>query len=432
MRVRKAARRHGTKVIVANSRPGTLDANATAAIRYAPGAGEAALNALATAVASPSADLTDLAARAGADVATLRDAAAALSGLDGPVVVLWGERLSHGDRGKQAVAALLALARGLGLGDVEGSGLIEVPAGTNGRGLREVGCVPNMRPGFAEPTIETPGKSAAEIAAALGDELTTLVLVGTDPLRNYTDRAAWEGALDRATNVIAFSDFVNETVDQHANVVFPAESYAEKDGTVTHPDGRVQRLRQAIARPGEVRPQRVVLLDIISALLDQQLQIHSSAMLTAQAFAAIPFYGGLTLEEIGGQGVRWPEREAAAKLDAPELPDEPLETPPPLGDGLRLGTTPTLWSGRVTEHAPTLRFLAPRQRAEISAADAERLGIQPGDQVEVSSNGTTVRAIAALRARLAPGSVFLLEGTSEDNANALTNGTPPAVEVRKA
>jgi NADH-quinone oxidoreductase subunit G len=434
LRVRKAARRHATKVVVANSRPGTLDANADTAIRYAPGAGEAALVALTTALADPSADLSDLASRAGADVAALRDAAATLADAGGPIVVLWGERLSHGDRGRHAVSALLALAKRLDVAHIDGAGLIEVPIGSNGRGLREVGCLPNMRPGF-EPTLEGDGMSAPQIAEALGDELTTLILFGADPLRDYPDSATWEVGLDRATNVIAFADFLNPGLEEHATVVFPAEAYAEKDGTVTHPDGRVQRLRQAIKRPGEVRPQRVVLLEIISALLEQPLEIGSSAMLTAQCFAAVPFYSGLTLEEIGGRGVRWPEREAAAKLDAPELPDEPLETPPaPVReDGrLTLGTTPSLWSSRVTEHSPTLRFLAPHQRAELSAADAERLGIASGDEVEVAHNGTRVRAEAALRSRVAPGSVFLIEGTSADNANAFTNGRPLTVEVRKA
>ena len=297
--------------------------------------------------------------------------------------------------------------------------------------------MPNMRPGFAEPTIETPGKSAPEIAAALGDELTTLVLFGADPLRNYPDREAWEGALDRATNVIAFADFLNESVDAHANVVFPAESYAEKDGTVTHPDGRVQRLRQSIARPGEVRPQRIVLLDIISALLDQPLADRARRRCCSeQVFAAVPFYAGLTLEEIGGQGVRWQERDAASALDAPELPDGELETPPELdgGDGrFTLGTVPSLWGGRVTEHAPTLRFLSPHQRAEISAEDAERLGIAPGDAGRGRARtARRVRATAALRARLRARHVFLIEGTSQDNANALSNGKPLTVEVRKA
>jgi NADH-quinone oxidoreductase subunit G len=437
LRVRKAARRSGTKVVVAGSRPGTLDANAAASVRYAPGAAEATLAALATAVADPNADLTDLASRAGADAADLHAAADALTGAEGPIVVIWGERISHGDRGHHAVAALLALARRLNLAGTDGSGLLEVPVGPNGRGLREVGCLPNTGPGLAEPAIEAPGRSAPEIAAAMGDELTTLVLYGADPLREYPGSDGWERALDGATSVIAFADFMNPTLEQHANVVFPAEAYAEKEGTVTHPDGRVQRLRQSVARPGEVRAQHTVLLDLISELTGQPLQIASSAMLSEQVFAAVPFYAGLTLEEIGGRGVRWPERDAAAKLDAPDLlPEAPLELPPPLSvqDGaFLLGTVPSLWGGRVTEHAPALRFLAPHQRAEISAEDGARLGIEPGDPVEVSHDGTSVRAIAALRSRLRPGAVFLLEGTSEDNANLLvTNGKPVPVEVRKA
>ena len=79
-----------------------------------------------------------------------------------------------------------------------------------------------------------------------------------------------------------------------------------------------------------------------------------------------------------------------------------------------------------------LRFLAPMQRAELSAADARERGIAPGDEVEVAINGTSVKATAALREAMAPGSVFLIEGTSQDNANALTNGEPRTVEVRKA
>src|SRR4051812_21186141 len=126
LRVRKAARRSGTKVIVANSRPGTLDPNAASVIHYAPGAAEAALAALVTAIADPHRDLSDLTARTGTDASSFQAAAAALRDADGPVVVLWGERLSHGERGKQAVAALIQLARRLGLADIDGSGLIEV------------------------------------------------------------------------------------------------------------------------------------------------------------------------------------------------------------------------------------------------------------------------------------------------------------------
>jgi NADH-quinone oxidoreductase subunit G len=145
----------------------------------------------------------------------------------------------------------------------------------------------------------------------------------------------------------------------------------------------------------------------------------------------IPFYRGLTVDEIGGRGVRWQDRDAAGQLPQTPLPDTSLETPPELPDGLRLGTVPSLWASRETEHARALRFLAPTQRAEISPRDAERLGVRPGDRVEVAVNGTSVSAIAALRSAVPTGSVFLIEGTSEDNATALSNGRPRVVELRK-
>ncbi|HYH59016.1 MAG TPA: molybdopterin dinucleotide binding domain-containing protein, partial [Thermoleophilaceae bacterium] len=80
--------------------------------------------------------------------------------------------------------------------------------------------------------------------------------------------------------------------------------------------------------------------------------------------------------------------------------------------------------GRETRHALALRFLEPRQQAELSAEDARRLGIRPGDEVEVAMNGTSVRAVARLRQAVQPGTVFLLEGSDLD-AGAV-------VEVRKA
>ncbi len=429
LRVRKAVRQHGARLVVATSRPSSLDANAVAVVRFAPGAGEAALGALAAALpgAGPG-DVDGPARRAGAPAEAVRGAAEVLGAAES-VVVLWGERLSHGSRGPQGVAALLALVRSLGVAGQEGSGLIEIPSSTNGRGLREVGCLPNLAPGLTDAAPE--GLPAADMAAAIGESVSALVLLQADPLRTHPDRQAWAAALDRATFVVAFSDFLDEGVLEHADVVFPAPSYAEKEGTITHPDGRLQRLRQSIGTVGEVRPQWGVLVELISALKDAPPELLSSSMATEQMVAAVPFYAGVTLAEIGGRGVRWQDREAALALTAEDLPDAALEAAPELGDGLRLGTVPSLWNGKVTEHAPVLSFLAPKQRAELSADDARRLEVSPGDVVEVATGGTSVRAVAALRDAVAPGSVFLIEGTSTDNATALTNGKPRTVEITK-
>jgi len=237
--------------------------------------------------------------------------------------------------------------------------------------------------------------------------------------------------VDDAGFVLAFSDFRNETVERSADVVLPAEAYAEKEGTVTHPDGRLQRLRQAVGRPDGVRAQTEVLLELVSRLSGTRFEAPP-AQLTHLVMDAVPFYRGLTLDRIGGRGLRWQETDAAGRLPQAPLPDRELARPPEPPEGLRLGTGPSLWASVETDHAASLRFLAPRQEAQLSPEDAERLGVAPGDEVEVAVNGTGVRARAALRSNVPAGSVFLIEGTREDNANALTDGGPRTVEVRKA
>jgi predicted molibdopterin-dependent oxidoreductase YjgC len=87
--------------------------------------------------------------------------------------------------------------------------------------------------------------------------------------------------------------------------------------------------------------------------------------------------------------------------------------------GLRLGTYRDLWAAEVTERSPALRFLMPGQTLEVSLADSERLGISQGDDVDVRSNGHSVRARVAVRERVRPGTGFLIEGLAEQNANVL-------------
>jgi NADH dehydrogenase/NADH:ubiquinone oxidoreductase subunit G len=117
--------------------------------------------------------------------------------------------------------------------------------------------------------------------------------------------------MERASTVIAHATLLSAGVLEHANVVFPAESYAEKEGTVTHPDGRLQRVRQAVARAGSTRPGRQVLVELCEQL-GFEAQVRDEHAASQLLFDAVPFYSGLTLEQIGGRGVRWQEREAVA------------------------------------------------------------------------------------------------------------------------
>jgi NADH-quinone oxidoreductase subunit G len=164
----------------------------------------------------------------------------------------------------------------------------------------------------------TSPRDAREIAEGLADgELSALYLLHADPLRDLPHRELWERALAGASTVVAHSSFLTDGIREHADVVFPAEAYAEKEGTITHADGRLQRLRPAVAHPGSTRAEWSVIVEIANRLgLD--LEALTSAMASAQLFAAVPFYAGLTLEEIGGKGVRWQDRESATAYPARE------------------------------------------------------------------------------------------------------------------
>ena len=175
-------------------------------------------------------------------------------------------------------------------------------------------------------------------------------------------------------------------------------------------------MRAGVPNPGRARQTWEVLVELC-ALLGDETGIDSTKEALAAITSEVPFYGGITVEEIGGLGVRWQERAAAASL--PEAPRESARDSVETvieGDedgGLRVGAYRDLWAAEVTDRSPALRFLAPDQTIEVAPHDAERLGISSGDEVDIRSNGTSVRARVAIRERVRPGSGFLIEGLGD-------------------
>jgi NADH-quinone oxidoreductase subunit G len=431
LRIRKAIRRNSAKLAVASEGPTALDGGAETVFRYPPGGATSFLFGLAGALRG-----AEDAPEAGV-AGVLRDAER--------VVVVWGDRIGREDRA--TVKALLDVTATLDLAGKGGSGLLEVPELTNARGLREVGCLPDAGPGL---TATAAGRETESIRTALeSGELKTLLLFGADPLRDFPDTEAWKNALAKADHVVAFSTFETATTAM-ADVVFPLETHAEKDGTVTHPDGRLQRVRASASRPGDIRPNWGVLAEL-SLALGHDTGVSSQPSAFAALAGAVPFYAGITDSDIGGRGIRWQEGggpAGAASADAARRDAESVsanasgasgtvsgESAPTDLSGsagsFALSTYRDLWAGPITELNPPLRFLAPQQRVELSVSDAERLGLKAGDDVTVSRDGSSVRARVAIRERVPEGTCFMLEGIAEGNANALLNGAPVSVQIEK-
>jgi NADH-quinone oxidoreductase subunit G len=418
LRIRKAVRRSQAKLLVASERPTALDGGAHETVRYGPGDAASFLGALAGALGAEGFDSDGpFADEAGSMAEILRDAP--------DQVIVWGERLW---RSPEAVRALHACMHALDMQKRIGPGLLEVPEESNTRGLREVGCLPGAGPGLVPGEA---GSGSAEIKDGLAEhQIGAMLLVNADPVRNYPDTEGWRQALS-GSFVVAIASFEDESTRQ-ANIVIPAETYAEKEGTVTHPEGRLQRLRRNVPLPeGMIAGWRF--LDAVAAELGVGLDAEAPADVFEAITGEVPFYEGLTYEEIGGTGVRWGDRNqgqgwtpAAVEATPTRSDDRPGDA-----DGLVLGTYRDLWANEVTRRNPALRFLAPSQKLELAAGDAESLELAHGDEVTVSVNGHSVDATVAVRERMRAGAAFLIEGTEEANGNVLTNGVPPRIRVVK-
>jgi NADH-quinone oxidoreductase subunit G len=437
LRIRKGVRRNGVQLAIASARPSALERNAKQIVRHAPG-GEAQCLAELEAALRPGEERRDTGEEIGALADLLRD-----GGED--VVIVWSERIA------KAAGILYKIAEHLGLADHDGAGLLEIPSGANGRGLREAGVIPDAGPGF--DLLDNAGRDATEIAeAAAAGELTALYLVQTDPIRDQPNRRRWEQALHSAALVVAHASVLTDGLREHANVIFPAESHAEKEGTLVHPDGRLQRMRIAIARPGDVQAGWAVIAEL-ARRAGHDFGVHRSEDAFEQLVAAVPFYQGLTIDELEGHGVRWPERDEADRVMSGKL-SVSVTVEGTRGDAatsngaLRLGTYRPFWASPEAEISPSLQYLIPGQQVELSPEDARRLGIADGDEVHVAQvddsrvtqsgeagsragderEGTRLSAKATIRSGVVSGTAFLATGIRTDSANELTE---PTIEVSK-
>ena len=426
LRIRKGIRRHGTKLIVASARPTALDPSAVAALRFAPGSGEAFLVALDAALSGDEGNLGGAASAAGSNGTAIREFADALRAAGEEIVIVYGERALRGQAGR----ALLNIAARLNLGGIAGAGLLELPLTPNGRGVREAGFAPGHGPGYAAP--DAPGHDALGIAEGLASgDLHTIWLHNADPLRTHPNRRLWDEALGTAQTVIAVDSVLTDSIREHADVVFPAEAYPEKEGTLVHPDGRVQRLppgdrprsrtsgcpwlRRASAVAGHLRrlecarPQRGRVPDrragVGRAVRRRAVLRRPHARRDRRPRRALAGAPRVRLARLGARQARDPRRRTGRRRTG------------------RFASAPGARCGRrgrrrladpaLRPRAPTAELLArrrrgaghPRRRSRARGARTERL-CRPAPSC----------------ARRSPGTVFLAEATEENPANVLAAG----------
>jgi anaerobic selenocysteine-containing dehydrogenase len=210
--------------------------------------------------------------------------------------------------------------------------------------------------------------------------------------------------------VIAIAMF-SEPLREWVDLVLPATSYLERDGTTMNLEGRLQRQRRTVLAPC---PDETAWLSKLAERFDVALSPYPTVLFEEVAATCYP---GRSLAQIGEQGVL-PERAPRPSVATP------LPEPARAASGFRLLRFTPLFSGPVVDRVPELQFQRPAAEVELARADAARLGVASGDTVRVSHNGTSVELRAHLSRTLAEGVVRI----ADEHAGALEQ----SVEVTRA
>ena len=377
--------------------------------------------------------------------------AARLYGQAGKATILYAMGITQHTTGTDNVTSVANLAMLTGNVGRESTGVNPLRGQNNVQGACDLGGLPNVYPGYQPVTDEATrtkftrawgyapppqvGLTVTEMVDAAGDGIRGLYIMAENSLLSDPDINHVRAAFERFEFLVVQDIFLTETA-QMADVVLPGASFAEKDGTFTNTERRVQRVRKAVDPPGEARADWEILCELGKRL--QGWEYGSPAEIMEEIAALTPIYGGITYERLGGRGLQWP----CPSLDHPGTPylhkDRfargkgrfvPAEYRPPAEEPdddypLLLTTGRVLFhyhTGTMTRRSPTLTDQVNEAFVEIHPDDAARLGVASGDRVQVRSRRGEVELAAHVVETVPPGVVFMPFHFAEAPANALTH-----------
>ncbi len=364
--------------------------------------------------------------------------------------IVYGNGLTQQGNGTQSVLALVNLALLTGrIG--QGGGIYALQRENNAQGACDMGVLPDFLPGYqsiAEISarhkfeerwgVSLPAEAGATalemIQQAKQGDIRAMYIVGENPALSFPHPSQVREALASLDFLVVQDMFLTETA-QLATVILPAASFAEKEGTFTNLERRVQRIRKAIEPPGDSRPDWQIVMQLASTM-DYPMQHSSPQQVMDEIRELVPLYQGMDYASLETAGAYWPawdgDRQGMRRLYQEEFPRQfgrfsPVEyvpQPEPSGDGypFRLLTGTILYhfgSGARSSRAPRLKKIAPQAFVEISEADAEHLGIAEDEVVKVISPQGEIVITAKVTDRLPPGTLFMPLSFPESHVNEL-------------
>lgn len=480
LRIKKAVMRNDCKLIVAEPRHIRLCYYADKWLRHRPGTDVALINGMMNVIIEEGladeefisertegyGELKKLVASytpekveeiTGVEAGLIREAARTFATAESAAIV-YAMGITQHTTGTDNVVTLANLCMLTGNIGKEGAGVNPLRGQNNVQGACDMGALPNVftayrpvtdgevRGKFAEawgtPSLPPEvGLSATEMMdAVLAGKLKAMYIVGENPMMSDPNIAHARKALEKIDFLVVQDIFMTETA-QLADVVLPSASFAEKEGTFSATDRRVQRVRKAVEPPGEAKTDLEITALVASAMgYDMGSTIAADVM--DEIARLTPSYGGISHARLDGlpdgEALHWP-------CPDPEHPGTPIlhvkyfvrgkgwfcpvEYVPPAESPddeypLVLTTGRVLWqyhTGTMTRKVAGINEIDPKAFVWISPADAEGLGIESGSPVVVSTRRGEIDIEAKVTERVPDGVIFIPFHYAEAPANALTN-----------
>lgn len=370
--------------------------------------------------------------------------------------IFWAMGITQHTTGTDNVKALSNLALLTGHIGRPGTGLNPLRGQNNVQGACDMGGLPNVFPGYQpvnsaevrqkfaaawrvpfDRFSSTPGLTVTEVmTGALEGRIKGIVVMGENPMLSDPNLNHVRAALEQVPFLVVVDIFLNET-GQMADVVLPAASFAEKGGTFTSTERRVQLIRPALPAPGVARPDWQILTDLANRLGASWSYDHPGEIFTEMS-GLTGSYAGISHARLNQEGgLQWPcptpDHPGTPVLHAAKFSRGlalfcPVAYVPPVEEAdleypfiLSTGRILFHWhGGTLSRRSPGLDAIAPAAEVEINPDDARRFHIRTGQMVRVTSRRGEVTAAARITPRSPQGTIFMTFHFAEAAANLLT------------
>ncbi len=371
-----------------------------------------------------------------------------------PASIFFAMGITQHRTGTDNVKSLANLSMLCGNVGVPGGGVNPLRGQNNVQGACDLGALPNVFSGYqtvndpvlrermagawnVESLPERPGLTVTEMVMGAGEgKIRALYIIGENPLVSDPDLNHAEKALANLDFLVVQDIFLSDTA-KFADVVLPSASFAEKDGTFTNTERRVQRVRKAINPPGNSHQDWEIICDL-SSRMGYPMTYQNSKAIMKEIARVTPSYAGITYSRLEKEAIHWPcltaEHPGTPRLHAgkftrglglfhaidyippAELPDKAYP--------LFLTTGRLLYhfhTGTMTMQSEGLNDLVPECFVEISSEDAHKYEVKEGDLLKVSSRRGDIRARARISSQAIKGTIFIPFHFAKAAANRLTN-----------